>query len=552
MFNNVKNRVRAADRYLMLALALAAAFALYGIWWGWVESWNPDDMAFRSLFAYRVLEPFDFQKPPFHTYVNFILSVLPFKILTVIGNAITGTTWNLGPEKLWWSRLIQISFFLGIIYLSFKVAYRFAGSAAARIVALITATSAGLLVQTHFLTADVPVTFWMLASFYAAQSIVFNERMRTYVVAGLLVGIATATKYNGLAVGLAIPVFHFYAHRDKPFWRMLFEKRLVVGVAMVVVGFIAANPYAILDYPRFAADFAFNYAVTPVYGGGESNQYGFGAFLLAVPDIIGWPVTLVIAIGAVYAIGRLRQGNLAESATVAAALAVFALYFIQFGRAPRIEVRFVVPVVIYLLIASASFWSSAIPRYRRAAMALVAALIVYNAVACFWVGKRFAEDPRMQAQAWVAFNVPAHSTIESTPYVPHWNLYWGVDINDVRSPVVSGRAVALSHVFKSNESMMEEISRRESDAGVQWYKPESLKQRDPQFVALDSMYFNRFLEEYALDYPRMQSFVTDLLANRLGYHKVYDRAARSSPIWLYPREITYLDNEMVILRRDVR
>jgi hypothetical protein len=555
MLKTLELRLKAADPYVVCALAMAALVSFYGIWWGWVESWNPDEMAFRNLFAHRWFEPDDFQKPPFHTYVNFVLSVAPFKIMELAGKALTGAAWNLGAERLWWSRLIQVFFFLGIVYASYRIARRSAGVAAARIVALIAASSAGLVVQTHFLTADEPVTFWMLMSFYAAQSFSVSGRTRTYVLAGLLVGVATATKYNGLAVGLALPIFHFLAQRDEArpqgFWGAALDRRLVASVAMVPVGFVAANPYSILDFRRFSADFAYNYAVTPVYGGG-ANQYGFVDFILTVPDIAGWPVTIVVALGVIHAMGRLRNAALIERATIAAAFGVFLLYFLQFGRAPRIETRFVVPVVPFLLIAGASLWSSIARRYANAAIAAASLLIAYNLIACYWVGKRFAEDPRMEAQAWVAAHAAPRSTFESSQYTPHWNLFRGVDVDDVRMPSVSGRAGVLSHVFGSNESMMQEILRRDTDAGVEWYAAGALELRHPQFVALDSKYFDRFLNRdiAALDYPQVRDFMVKLLAEQLGYRRVFDRTARSSPSWLYPADIDFLDNRIVILRRN--
>ncbi len=70
MFKSLDRRIAPFDKYIVFALVLGAAFSIYGLWWGWVESWNPDEMAFRSLFAHRFFEPDGFQKPPFHTYVN--------------------------------------------------------------------------------------------------------------------------------------------------------------------------------------------------------------------------------------------------------------------------------------------------------------------------------------------------------------------------------------------------------------------------------------------------------------------------------------------------
>jgi Dolichyl-phosphate-mannose-protein mannosyltransferase len=535
------------------ALILAAFLSAYGIWWGWGESWNPDEMAFRGVFAEgRFLEPGDYKKPPFHTYTNLVLSVGPFKLAQRAAKVLTGADLKIGPAMLYWSRVLQIMLFLGIVYLSFRIVARSCEAEAASAIALLTASSAGFVLQTHFLTADTPVVFWMLAAFYCAQSIVFDPRLRTYVIAGLLTGIATATKYNGLAVGLALPVFHLYANRDRPWAARLFDPRLVVGVAMVLLGFWLGNPYSVFDFQRFAADFAYNYAVTPVYNGHSANHYGFMIFLRYIPEIIGWPVTVASVVAAVYAIWRLRVAALVERASVAAALGVFLLYFLQFGRAPRIEARFVLPVASFLLIATAPFWSVALRRYRAAAATVLAGLIAYNILASLWVDKRFAEDPRMAAQSWVRSNLPAHESIESSPYSPRWNVHSGIDVDDARMPGVSGRRRVLSKLFASNQSMLTNVLTRETEADIDWYKPATLAQRHPAFIAVDSIFYERFLDadDAGDDYPDMRQYLTDLLGNRLGYHIAFDQTAQQSPAWLYPQDMQFVDNRIVILARN--
>jgi len=160
----------------------------------------------------------------------------------------------------------------------------------------------------------------------------------------------------------------------------------------------------------------------------------------------------------------------------------------------------------------------------------------------------------MAAQAWIAANAPAHSTVESSQYTPHWDLYRGIDVDDVRMPSVSGRAGVLSQVFKSNQTMVQEILQREANGGVAWYRSTELAQRHPEFIAVDSKYYSRFLDDdvAARGYQNVHDFFADLLANRLGYHIVFDGTSQSSPQWLYPQDIDFVDNRIVILQRDRR
>jgi hypothetical protein len=537
------------DRYLLLALALAIALVVHGMWWGWVEEWNPDSMALRHLMMDRrhLLEPGEFLKPPFHTYLNLLLSVLPLKLLERLTQLATGQPQNFAAGMLYWSRLIQIALFTGVVWLTYRVTLRASGTIAARCAAFVAATSAGFVLQAHFLTADMPVTFWMLASFAGAQAIPGDARLRNYLLAGLLAGIATATKYNGLVIALAIPVFHYFANSGTPLLRRAVDQRLLVGALMVIVGFVLANPYSVLDFPKFSRDFAYNYVTTPVYGG-EATGSSYATFLLEIPEIVGWPVAVATLAGLAFSAARWRRMSLIERATVAAALSVFLLYYLKFAAGPRMEVRFVLPVVPLLWIAAAGSWSAFARRYAHVALGLAAVLLVYNLSASYWVGKRFAEDPRMAAQSWAATHIPSGSSMESSPYAPRWNLYPGIQVTDVRMVAVSGRkrlfARALSGSWAATQS-------RESDEGLAWYQSAALAQRDPDFVAVDSLYADRYLyaEEGEL-YPEMRAYFADLYAAKLGYHIVLDRSSRGSPRWLYPREMDFVDNRIVVLQRD--
>ena len=244
-------RLRSCDRVLVLSLTLAAVLGVNGLGWGGIEEWNPDQMAFQSLLSpdRAPLEPESFLKPPFHSYVNFFFSIVPVKAIERAVEALTGRELDFNVGIVWGARLIQLGLFLGAVILVYQIVHNSCGQRAARVVGLITATAAGFVLQAHFRTADIPVTFWMLASFLAAQSIPQTGRTRDYALAGLLTGVASATKYNGLAVGLAIPIFHYFANRSAPLRTLAVDRRLLVGILLVPLGFIAANPYRSSDSP---------------------------------------------------------------------------------------------------------------------------------------------------------------------------------------------------------------------------------------------------------------------------------------------------------------
>jgi 4-amino-4-deoxy-L-arabinose transferase-like glycosyltransferase len=186
------------------------------------------------------LHPGDFLKPPFHKYLSLALARIPAygvgKLLSL--SEITQQTVNLLA-----ARMLTVLLFLAQIVLVYIIVQRFFGLYAARIVCLTYATSAGFIAFSHFLTADIPVTTWMLAAIYFAQGVLLRGRLTDYLLAGTFTGIAAATKYNGLAIGIVLVVAHARASDWRSWVGVVFDRRLILGLAAVPLAFIIANPY---------------------------------------------------------------------------------------------------------------------------------------------------------------------------------------------------------------------------------------------------------------------------------------------------------------------
>src|SRR5215211_850438 len=244
------------DKILLAALLICFALSLYGIT---VKYNNPDQMAFQPLFLEGKL-PFNpgwFDKPPFHTYFNYFLSELPISSLSNV------FSFSLPTEEILktiWSRLLTKFMLLIAIGLIYQITRKSYGRWAARILALIAATTAGFIAYSHFLTVDIPVMFWMLVAFFFSHSILFERKLSNYLLAGFFTGIAAATKYNGVVIGFSVIVAHVLSFRvtswkQIPWKEILFCKNLSAGMIMVGLGFLAGNPFVLLDYPAFSSGF---------------------------------------------------------------------------------------------------------------------------------------------------------------------------------------------------------------------------------------------------------------------------------------------------------
>ncbi|HIK10098.1 MAG TPA: glycosyltransferase family 39 protein [Oscillatoriaceae cyanobacterium M33_DOE_052] len=543
------------DPVLLVALVLGFSFCLYGLTWGRLESWHQDEIAFQHLFRQGEL-PFNpkwFQKPPFHSYFSFFLSSVP---IYIIGKIFSLESDLLTYSKVFWGRIITAMLFLGSIILVYHITKRFFGLFPARTIALLFASSAGLIVFSHFLTTDIPVMFAMLLAFYFAQNIFFGGSKWDYIRAGLFTGIATATKYNGLAIGITIVVAHILSV-DNFSWKklpkkLIFSRRLWFGLAAVPVGFIAGNPFAILDYRTFISDFMYNYVVTPVYDGTTGTSYG--QFFVRLAEIVGWPSFWLFLGGFGFGFYFLAVNKKSPLETKALILlwSVFFLYYYKFGQFSRLESRFVMPILPYWLMASSPFLMWIKPR-QILALGL-AGILSYNVICSFYVGKRFAEDPRIEAMAWVKQNIAPGSSIESMRYSPEWDKIPGFSFKETRMPHrLTIRDKIFESILKNHPWAWEGIQRNLAviENEKKFFTLAALKMRHPDYISLNSLYYNRFFTKKGREYyPGIAEYIQNLLKGHYGYKIRFNRRSKPVPKWIYPQNISALDNRITILAND--
>ena len=535
------------DRGLILALALAFAFTLQGINWGRVEDWNPDQMALRSLS--KDLEPGNFEKPPFQMYLYRVVVLTWVTLLEQIvqqqsnyfgaHNATAPAKVNFNQAALVGSRFLTLSLFLGSLSLEFAIARRFFGLVAARATALLMATSAGFIGANHFLTVDSPMIFWMLLALFFSQRILFSEALGNYLLAGLFVGVATATKYNALAVGLAIPVAHFL--KSNSIKAALLDRRPVLGVLAVLAGFVLACPYALLDHRKFVSDFMYNYTVTPHYGG-QMTGNSYLDFPERIPQIVGWPGAAFAALAALGALilVALRKLPAASMQGFLLVASIVALYYVKIGAFPRMQTRFVLPIVPLVLLMMGPCLEYCPP---KAIYILLMPVMIYNCICSFYVGIRFADDPRMAAQTWVWTHLAMGSSIESTRFCPNWNKLPGVKLDSRPAPNLNERAALFSKVFANNKWVSNSVAEKEGAVNEGDFTLEALQKRNPEYIAVDSYAY------HGLEEGPPKAFYTSLLDGRFSYKIVFDLQSPPVPHWIYPKDIDFLENRITILQR---
>ena len=550
---------RRLDPVLAIALILALVFSIYGIRWGRVECWNRDQMALRPL--HLNWRPFSYAKPPFHTYLNHLIVLRPIAQAQFLRQRVFGQRANLNEARLLGSRLLVVALFLGTIALAFSISRQAYGLFAARVIALLLATSAGFIAYDHFLSCDSPLLFWMMLTLFFVQRIYTRGQTADYILAGFLTGISTATKYNGLAVGIAMVTAHFLSKNKSSLPDRLLNKRLVLGLGMVAVGFIAGNPYSIFDWKKFSADFIYNYKVTPVYGG-QTAGHGYGQFLARLSEILGLPGAILIAVAVLssFTIVLIRRDLRGPAGSLFAITgSVFLLYFMKFGSFPRMETRFVLPAVPLSILMAGPFFN-AIATKQKWAYSVLVPLLLYNCLCCFYVGKRFTQDPRTSAQFWIErhcarglivessagsphwHKLPKFNAVESDAEEPNWNKAQRVDVIDLRMPHASGRPELFARIFQDDPWIRQHAPDYEDEANERLFTFAELSKRKPDLITVYSA-------DYQVPSAAVRNYYSDLLQGKFPYDIVFDGQTRRPPRWVYPRNIDFLDGRIAILAR---
>jgi hypothetical protein len=515
-------------------IAVIAAFSLsmIGANWGRVECWNLDQMAMRPVPNNLMVG--DYLKPPLDTYVNRLIVLNP---VDIVMNGMLHCNEKLRLE----TRLMGVRIFTAMLYCAAVALLYFsinfcAGKRAASVLSVIMGTSAGLLAFNHYATADSPLNFWMMASFACMLMAATGDGRILSIMAGLLAGLAGADKYNGIGVAVAIPVGFLVMQGNRAFRN---PNLWLAGIA-VPIGFLIGIPGVIFENGKFRQDFLYNLHTTPVYSG-DGQGSGYLSFLDRLPELLGLPGSLALSAACIASIALLLGGRLAKKEVLLTlcALAVFLLYFYTIGKFPRQETRFVLPSVIFILLAAAP----AIARIWPPLLAVMAIVIVgYNVTCSVIMGGRFADDPRMDAIMWAEKNLHPGDRVECT-YAPSWSsLVPGV--RQYELPHATGRAKRFQKILADKAGVTGVLDQYEKDADDEVFSLTALQQRNPDYVTFSSQAIGFTGVKAARDYYR------DHLEEKLGYHKVFEATLKPIPTWAYPMGLDFVVERMTILKKD--
>ena len=397
---------------LAAALGLGLALRLWGLDFGLPHTETRPD---ESLLVHRALaiaggdlNPHFFNYPSLHLYLLAAVSGLSYATGWLLGGV--G-----GPQDF----LRQFMLDPSGVYLAGRTLTALMGTAT---IALVYHTGRGLggpvagvcgaillagaflhVRDSHFLTVDVPATFWAMAAFAAAARHLRTGGQSSLLAAAVLAGLAASTKYNA---ALFLPAL-IVAAVCSPSPTSAGRRVLLVGVAWLAA-LVVGSPFILLDLPSFWRDFSFEWHH---FGRGHGLELGSGWWrhlAFSLRHGLGWPMLLAALVGLIWLVRRRRPLDLVLVIGVVA-------YYAVAGSGGSLFVRYVVPLVPLLCVAAGAVLCQAASgrlHFALPAALLIAAPSIASSVAHDRLLQR--TDTREQARQWIEQHVPTGSVVALT------------------------------------------------------------------------------------------------------------------------------------------
>ena len=391
--------------YFILVLILLTGLALrvWGINFGLPFLLHQDELiVVNHAMAYGAgdLNPHFFAIPPLASYLLFILYGAFFLIGRLFGIFQSAEGFALGflkdPTMFFTLGRLFIGAIPGalcVLFTSRLYKRLFDSQAGALFAAAVMALSFINVADSHYIYTDMLMCLFIIMAVIRITMISDRPCIKNYVYAGILLGIATGTKYNAAILVVPYLLAHLLACRKK-----FLNRNLFLGIAASGLAFIIVNPFSVLDF-RFFISSVLGQAGASWYVGwwhhiSYSLHEGVGVFLM----ICGLSGMIILCLK-----------NTAKAAVLFSFPIVF---YIHLALLSQHFPRYVLPLVPFLSIAAGYFlFEFLIPNMRKKLLAdavifLSIFFLVPITVKSVKANMLFAsQDTRIEAARWAEDNI---------------------------------------------------------------------------------------------------------------------------------------------------
>jgi Dolichyl-phosphate-mannose-protein mannosyltransferase len=414
--------------WVPLALVLVVAFALrlWGIRQGLPYVYDVDEYGHfvpeAVAMFHHGLNPHYFINPPALTYLLHVVFAV-----WLGGRAEVTREFALHPDRLFLVARITVAL-LGTVsvWLLYLVGARLFNRAVGLLASAVMAVAFLPVFYGHLALNDVPTLAPLTLSLLGTAGVLRRGRVLDYLVAGIGLGLASATKYTAGVMVLPLLAAAMTQYLDgRPDGR---RKDVVLGAGVALLAalgaYLIANPYSVLDFHAFRTELERQSSYTEMSKAswiGGPQQGSLVYYLWSFTWGLGW-VPALAALGGALSIWRKQR-------RVGWVLVPVALVYLLFlSLQGRYFGRWLLPIFPIACLLAANFalevagWASRRkPRLRSgfvvlAVIALAAQGVVYSIHSGLVLSRA---DTRNLTRAWVVENIPPGARIVVEPVVPN-------------------------------------------------------------------------------------------------------------------------------------
>jgi hypothetical protein len=422
---------RVSVHWLLLSglLAVCLLLRLWGIKQGLPYSYNSDEATHfvpRAVgFFGHDLNPHYFLNPPAYSYLLYIVFELWFGSADAVRHLYTTDPTSVFVVARVLAALLGTASVL-LVYLAGRRLF-------SRDVGLLAAAIFGLgflpVFYSHLALNDVPALAPVALALYGVAGVMRRGRRRDYVLSGLGIGLAAATKYTG---GVMVFCLVFGALCDGLTDSLARAgRRLLLAGAVALAAFVVANPYALLDPHAFLSGLnqqaSLSAGPDPVKLGTRPGN-GLTYYLWTFTWGLGWLPSLAALGGGLLLLARRRVG------IALVTLPALVFFLVYMGGQPRYFGRWVMPIFPLVALLGA-YGAIELIRWLRDQRRLPGP-IVAGLAAVLLLGQSVAADlhndavlsrpdTRNLARSWMVAHIPAGAKVVIEPLVPD---NWAQDI----------------------------------------------------------------------------------------------------------------------------
>lgn len=234
-----------------------------------IRSFHPDEHNIIKSISNMKPINYDFN-PHFFEYPSFFIYFVAVLIFSTSLSGFTKITsdlsfyyanpWEIGKFFLIGRLGVIILSTLGI-YLIYKTTENFFDKRRGLLSSIILASTPLYIINSHFMTVDIPMVFWIILFLYFLSLYWKKDKIRFLYLASVSIGFATGTKYPAIFIFSLLPIIYLSKERRL---RKVFFLTTLKSFVVTILTFFLTTPYALLSWNEFKRDVFYQISVRGV------------------------------------------------------------------------------------------------------------------------------------------------------------------------------------------------------------------------------------------------------------------------------------------------